>query len=84
MFAVADCELLGRQVGIATATDEVEDTEVDVSVMPDGIRRKVYVMTGNANFIGVMFMIWEVLVVIVGKNLRCLRDASVTGLHSFL
>ena len=30
MLAAADCELLGRQVGTATATDEVEDTEIDV------------------------------------------------------
>ena len=37
MLATADCELLGRQVGIATATDEVEDTEVDVSVEPESI-----------------------------------------------
>ena len=38
MFVVADCELLGRQVGTATATDEVEDTDVDVvSVMPEEI-----------------------------------------------
>ena len=37
MFAVADCELLGRQVGNGTATDDVEDTEVCVvSVMPVG------------------------------------------------
>ena len=35
MFVAADGELLGRQVGIAIATDEVEDIEVDVvSVMP--------------------------------------------------
>jgi len=33
----ADCELIGRQVGTATATDEVEDTEIDVvSVKPEG------------------------------------------------
>ena len=45
MFAVADCELLGRQVGIATATDEVEDTNTGVvSVMPEEIWRKVNVM----------------------------------------
>ena len=42
MFAVADCELMGRQVGTATATDEVEDTEIDVGpVMPEEIWRKV-------------------------------------------
>ena len=40
MFAAADCELLGRQVGNGIATDEVEDTEVDISVMPEGIGRK--------------------------------------------
>ena len=37
MLAPADCELLGIQVGIATATDEVEDTEVDVAVEPESI-----------------------------------------------
>ena len=41
MSATADCELLGIQVGIATATDEVEDTEVDVSVEPECIWGKV-------------------------------------------
>ena len=45
MFAVADCELMGRQVGTATVTDEVEDTEVDVvSVKPEGRWGKVNVM----------------------------------------
>ena len=42
MFPVADCELLGRQVGNGTATDDVEDTEVYVdvvSVMPKGKNR---------------------------------------------
>ena len=38
MCVAADCELIGRQVGTATATDEVEDTEVDVvSVKPEGM-----------------------------------------------
>ena len=37
MFVAADCELLGIQVGITTATDEVEDTEVDVAVEPESI-----------------------------------------------
>ena len=40
MFVVADSEVLGRQVGIAT--DEVDDTEVYVdvvSVMPKGKSR---------------------------------------------
>ena len=41
MLATADWELLGRQVGIATATDEVEDTEVDISVEPKSAREKV-------------------------------------------
>ena len=41
MLATADCELLGRQVGIATATDEVEDTEVEVSGEPKSTRGKV-------------------------------------------
>ena len=42
MLAAADCELLGRQVGNGTATDDVEDTEVYVdvvSVMPKGKNR---------------------------------------------
>ena len=40
MFAVADCELMGRQVGTATATDEVEDTAVNVvSVIHEGSDR---------------------------------------------
>ena len=41
MLAAADCELLGRQVGNGTATDDVEDTiYVDVvSVMPKGKNR---------------------------------------------
>ena len=40
MFAVADCELLGRQVGAATATDKVEDTAVIVvSVIHEGSDR---------------------------------------------
>jgi len=28
VLATADCELMGRQVGIATATDEVEDSAI--------------------------------------------------------
>jgi len=34
VLAVADCELVGRQVGIATATDEVGAISVVVSVKP--------------------------------------------------
>jgi len=34
VLAVADCELVGRQVGIATATDEVGAISVVVSVNP--------------------------------------------------
>jgi len=40
VLATADCELMGRQVGAATATDEVEDTAVNVvSVIREGSDR---------------------------------------------
>ena len=55
MFAVADCELMGRQVGIATATDEVEDTEIDVvSVMSKWESR--YNLKGMWMFLVVSFL----------------------------
>lgn len=45
-MVAADCELMGRQVGIAIATDKVGGTVVEVaSMIPEGKRaKKVYVL----------------------------------------
>ena len=50
MLATADCELLGRQVGIAIATDEVEDTGEDLSVESNSTWEKMLKVVGACDF----------------------------------
>ena len=56
MLAVADCELIGRQVGTATATDEVEDTEIDVVSVMSKWESRYYNLKGMWMLLVVSFL----------------------------